>query len=238
MRLDKYLCECTAGVKGVTRSEAKKKIKSGRVTVDGEVCKKAEFNVDEENSIVTLDGNELSYEKFSYFLLYKPAGCVTAITDNRYPTVMDYIEDEDMKKGLAPVGRLDLDTEGLLLITNDGALTHKLISPSHHVPKCYEAVLDKAVPKDAIARMKEGIDIGDDKPTLPAELIIDENDSCHAFLTIYEGRYHQVKRMFEAFGCTVTYLKRLSMGPLSLSDLEKGAYRRLTDEEKELLFTV
>lgn len=228
MRLDKFLCETT----GVSRSDAKKLAKAGRVLVDGVVAKSGDTNIRESSQTVSLDGEELCYEKFRYYILNKPAGCVTALSDNRYPTVMEYLKGENLKD-LAPVGRLDLDTEGLLLITNDGQLGHRLLSPAHHVPKTYLARLDKPVPKEAVELMKVGLDIGDDKPTLPAELVIDESDDMLATLTITEGRFHQVKRMFEAVGCTVTYLKRLSFGRLTLGDLALGEYKKIDVSEVE-----
>ena len=153
--------------------------------------------------------------------------------DNVHKTVMEYFPDDIRAKDIAPVGRLDLDTEGLLLFTNDGPLTHHLLSPTHHIPKTYYAILDKEVPESAVELFKSGVDIGDDKPTLPAELVILSDKE--AELTIHEGRFHQVKRMFEAVGCTVTYLKRLSMGSLTLEELQKGEYRKLTEEEVKTL---
>ena len=166
-----------------------------------------------------------------YYLFHKPAGCVTAKTDRLHKTVMDYFPDEIRKK-CSPVGRLDLDTEGLLLITNDGALTHHLLSPAHQIKKTYFALLDNPVPADSIRQFETGIDIGDDKPTLPAELILleseDGQDGFPVELTISEGRFHQVKRMFAAVGCNVLYLKRLSMGNLTLENLPKGEYRKLS----------
>jgi len=158
---------------------------------------------------------------------------VTAKQDNVHKTVMDYFPEDVKVKDIAPVGRLDLDTEGLLLFTNDGLLTHHLLSPTHHIPKTYYAILDKEVPETAVEAFKNGVDIGDDKPTLPADLVILSEKE--AELTIHEGRFHQVKRMFEAVGCTVTYLKRLSMGTLTLGDLQKGEYRRLTEVEVHAL---
>jgi 16S rRNA pseudouridine516 synthase len=155
---------------------------------------------------------------------------------------MEYFPEDIRAKDIAPVGRLDLDTEGLLLFTNDGPLTHHLLSPTHHIPKTYYAILDKEVPEAAIELFENGVDIGDDKLTLPAELTIfpvkaneTGEDMYSAELTIHEGRFHQVKRMFEAVGCTVTYLKRLSMGGLTLGELKKGEYRKLTGEEIQIL---
>ena len=225
LRIDKYLADCGLG----TRSEVKKYIKAKQITVNGEVVVKPEQKIDENVDEVSFKGQLICYEKYVYYLLHKPAGCVTAKQDNVHKTVMEYFPEDIRAKDIAPVGRLDLDTEGLLLFTNDGPLTHHLLSPTHHIPKTYYAVLDKEVPVSAIEQFKEGVDIGDDKPTLPAELVILSEKE--AELTIHEGRFHQVKRMFEAVGCTVTYLKRLSMGTLTLGDLRKGGYRKLTEEE-------
>ena len=229
MRMDKYLADCGVG----TRSEVKKYIKAKQITLNGQIVSKADVKIDENNDVVCFRGKEIRYEKYVYYLFHKPSGCVTAKQDNVHKTVMEYFPEDVLTKDIAPVGRLDLDTEGLLLFTNDGPLTHHLLSPTHHIPKTYYAILDKEVPKEAVLKFKEGVDIKDDKPTLPAELKILPNNS--AELTICEGRFHQVKRMFEAVGCKVIYLKRLSMGELTLGELEKGAYRRLTEEEIEKL---
>lgn len=229
LRIDKYLADCGIG----TRSEAKKYIKAKQITVNGEVISKPEVKIDENTDLVCFKGNPISYEKYVYYVLHKPAGCVTSKQDNVHKTVMEYFPEDIRAKDISPVGRLDLDTEGLLLFTNDGSLTHHLLSPTHHIPKTYYAVLDKDVPNEAIKLFQKGVDIGDDKLTLPAELVILSDNE--AELTIHEGRFHQVKRMFEAVGCTVTYLKRLSMGSLILGDLEKGEYRKLTAEEVEAL---
>ena len=238
LRIDKYLADCGLG----TRSEVKKHIKSKLITVNGEVVGKPELKIDENLDVVCFKGQPITYEKYVYYLFHKPAGCVTAKQDNVHKTVMDYFSDDIKAKDISPVGRLDLDTEGLLLFTNDGALTHHLLSPTHHIPKTYYAILDKEVPLEAVQQFKEGVDIGDDKLTLPAELEIlpvtineDNNNIYSAELTIHEGRFHQVKRMFEAVGCTVIYLKRLSMGSLVLGDWEKGEFRKLTEEEVEEL---
>ena len=234
VRIDKYLADCSIG----TRSEVKKYIKAKQITVNGEVVAKPEQKIDENADVICFKGQPITYEKYVYYLLHKPAGCVTAKQDNVHKTVMEYFPDEIRAKDIAPVGRLDLDTEGLLLFTNDGPLTHHLLSPTHHIPKTYYAVLDKEVPESAVELFQNGVDIGDDKPTLPAELVIlpifvnEAREKVYsAELTVHEGRFHQVKRMFEAIGCTVTYLKRLSMGSLTLGNLEKGEYRKLTEEE-------
>ena len=238
LRIDKYLADCGIG----TRSEVKKYIKAKQITVNGEIVAKPEQKIDENVDEVCFKGQSITYEKYVYYLFHKPAGCVTAKQDNVHKTVMEYFPDDIRAKDIAPVGRLDLDTEGLLLFTNDGPLTHHLLSPTHHIPKTYYAILDKEVPETAVELFKSGVDIGDDKLTLPAELIIlpmsvnDAGDKMYsAELTIHEGRFHQVKRMFEAVGCTVTYLKRISMGTLTLGGLQKGEYRKLTEEEVNTL---
>lgn len=238
LRIDKYLADCGLG----TRSEVKKYIKAKQITVNGEIVTKPEQKIDENVDKVCFKGQSIVYEKYVYYLYHKPTGCVTAKQDNVHKTVMEYFPEDVRAKDIAPVGRLDLDTEGLLLFTNDGPLTHHLLSPSHHIPKTYYAVLDREVPVSAVELFKEGVDIGDDKPTLPAELVIlpvsvdeDGNIVYSAELTIHEGRFHQVKRMFEAVGCTVTYLKRLSMGSLKLDNLQIGEYRKLTEEEIKLI---
>lgn len=237
LRIDKYLADCGIG----TRSEVKKYIKNKQITVNGEVIAKPDVKIDENADEVYFKGEKIIYEKYVYYLFHKPAGCVTAKQDNLHKTVMDYFPSE-LQKIIAPVGRLDLDTEGLLLLTNDGDLTHHLLSPAHHIPKTYYAILDKPVPTEAVELFKKGIDIGDEKLTLPAELTIldpticvntqgDSGEIFTAELTIHEGRFHQVKRMFEAVGCKVVYLKRLSMGKLLLGDLPIGEYRKLSKEE-------
>lgn len=233
MRLDKFLCACRVG----TRSEVKKYIRQSLVTVNGQTAAKPEDKVDESSDIICFRGKPLQYEQYRYYLLHKPAGCVTAVTDATHQTVMDLFP-ADIRGGLSPVGRLDRDTEGLLLITNDGEFTHHILSPSHHIPKTYLAELDYALPEDAVARFKEGLDIGDEDLTLPAELelldpYVHENGYVRhrALVTIHEGRYHQVKRMFHAVGCKVLYLKRLSIGNLTLDGLGSGDFRRLTEQE-------
>ena len=252
MRLDKYLADCGIG----TRSEVKKYVKAKQISVNGEVVSKADMKIGENTDEVRFKGQLIMYEKYVYYLFHKPAGCVTAKQDNLHKTVMDYFPEEIRTKDIAPVGRLDLDTEGLLLLTNDGPLTHHLLSPTHHIPKTYYAILDKEVPSSAIEYFEKGVDIGDEKLTLPAQLKIlpvrmaDEMKSddrkkekigsavsspiYSAELTIHEGRFHQVKRMFEAVGCKVLYLKRLSMGNLVLGDLQVGEYRKL--DSSELVF--
>ena len=228
MRLDKFLTQAAE----LTRSEAKQKIKKGSVTVNGEVVKKAEMKVSSEDAIC-LDGEVVTYEKYRYIMLHKPAGVVSATEDAQCQTVLDLITEG--RKGLFPVGRLDKDTEGLLLITNDGELSHNLLSPTKHVDKTYYVELNGDLIDSDIELFKKGLDIGEKNLTKPAILKILEKRST-ALITITEGKYHQVKRMFQAIGLTVTFLKRLTMGPLKLDEnLKPGEYRKLTVSEVEAL---
>lgn len=229
MRLDRFLSECGKG----TRSEVKTYIKKGNVTINGSVVKDNSTKVDVEEDRVCLFGSECIYEKFLYFMLNKPQGCVSATRDGLSTTVLEYLEGEKTK-GLFPVGRLDKDTEGFLLITNDGALGHDLLSPKKHVDKTYIAQVDKSLSEEDMRAFEAGVDIGDDDLTLPAS--IEDMGSMAYKVVIHEGRYHQIKRMFEAFGSHVTALKRVSMGDVRLDEkLAPGEYRRLTEEEISLL---
>ena len=232
MRLDKYLAEMGAG----TRSEVKKLVRAGRVTINGAVAEKPEQKVDPETDTVCLDGEALLYAAYEYYLFHKPAGCVSATEDKIHKTVMDYLTDT-LRDDLFPVGRLDIDTEGLLLITNDGTLAHELLSPAHHVKKTYYARVAGRVTEEDARLFQQGVDIGEEKLTKPAELVIlTSGEESEIELTITEGKFHQVKRMFQAVGKEVVYLKRLSMGPLTLPEtLLPGEYRALTQEELMLL---
>lgn len=232
IRLDKYLADMGMG----TRSELKKMIRSGRVQIDGVPAKKPEEKVNIESQTVTLDGKSVVYQTMEYYMLHKPAGVVSATKDKKEKTVLDLI-DGQKRKDLFPVGRLDKDTEGLLLITNDGDLAHRLLAPGKHVDKVYFAHIDGRVTEEDIQQFAEGLDIGDEDLTLPAKLeILVSAEESEILLTIQEGRFHQVKRMFEAVGKKVTYLKRMSMGSLVLDEhLKKGEYRPLTKEELEKL---
>lgn len=228
IRLDKYLAEMQIG----TRSEVKKLIRAGKVRVGGTICTKADEKFEPEQ-IEVMVGNELvNYEAYEYFMLNKPKGCVSATEDSRYPTVLDYIT-EHKRGDLFPVGRLDLDTEGLMLITNDGVLAHELLGPAKHIPKTYEAKIDGIVTDADVEAFASGMDIGEKKPLKPAELVIlKANAISHVRVTIYEGKYHQIKRMFETIGKPVLTLKRISMGALTLDEqLKPGEYRALTEEE-------
>ena len=235
IRMDKYLADMGIG----TRQEVKKYMKQGRVTVDGELVKKPETKVDIEKSKVCFDGREVLYEQYEYYMLHKPAGVISATEDNRCETVIDLIESKK-RKDLFPVGRLDKDTEGLLLITNDGALAHRLLSPKKHVDKCYFARIQGRVTQEDVEAFSKGVNIGtsqEEEWTMPGKLVIEKSDAISEIrLTIQEGKFHQVKRMFEAVGKEVNYLKRESMGTLVLDEtLKPGEYRKLTEEELKSL---
>ena len=229
IRLDKFLCEMEIG----TRSQVKDMIKKGQVSVDGEVIKKADFKFDEKTTRVCVNEKEISYQKFFYYMLNKQAGVVSATTDNHDKTVLDLLK-EAPGKDLFPVGRLDKDTEGLLLITNDGELSHNLLSPKKHVEKIYLVETAEVVTSNMVQALEKGVDIGEEKLTLPAKVKMLEDKKIE--LTITEGKFHQVKRMLKAVENEVTYLKRLSMGSLMLDEcLKLGEYRNLTEKEVDEL---
>ena len=232
MRLDKYLAEMGVG----TRQEVKKQIRQGKAAVNGTVVKAADTKIDETSDEVTISGRNISYVSYEYYMLNKPAGVVSATEDRRDTTVIDLIK-EKKRKDLFPVGRLDKDTEGLLLITNDGDLAHRLLAPKKHVDKVYYAKIDGMVTEEDVKRFAEGIDIGaeEEEMTRPAKLdIMKSAEESEIRLTVHEGKFHQVKRMFLAVGKEVTYLKRERMGTLCLDEnLKPGEYRLLTEEEIE-----
>ncbi|MBR4168367.1 MAG: rRNA pseudouridine synthase [Lachnospiraceae bacterium] len=245
VRLEKYLADAGIG----TRSQIKEYLKHGRVTVDGVKCTDGSRREDYAALSVCFDGNPITCEAFVYYLLNKPQGCVSATKDALSDTVVELLKGVNTK-GLFPVGRLDKDTEGLLLITNDGQLAHRLLSPKKHVEKMYYVNLDKPLAEADRLRIEDCIDIGDEKPCLPAKVVYadyimsttcgvagsgvmstDEAGAGHGtavYITITEGRYHQVKRMFAACGYEVTYLKRISMGSLSLpAGLNPGEFIKI-----------
>ena len=231
IRLDKFLSEMS----GWTRSEVKKIVRTGSVTVDGNEVKKPETKIAEKLSIVRVDGRQIKYNKYEYYMLNKPKGFVSATTDREHKTVVDIISSSE-KKDLFPVGRLDIDTEGLLLITNDGELAHRLLAPKNHVEKTYYVEVSGILDDADVDAVEKGLDIGEEKNTIPAKMEIlktdIQNNISSCYLTIHEGKFHQVKRMMKKLGKTVTYLKRVSMGSLILdSKLKKGNYRKLTEQE-------
>ncbi len=227
MRLDKYLANSGVG----TRSIVKRLIKDKRVKVNGEIVKSDSFNVDETKDIVLFDDFKVNYKEFYYILLNKPQGYVSAVIDNVYPPVTDLLEEYKFVH-LFPVGRLDVDTTGALLLTNDGDLAHKLISPKYHVDKVYKVKVDKTINPDLVSLFKEGIDLDGEK-LMPADLVI-LNDK-EAKLTLHQGKFHQVKRMFKKFGYEVLSLERTQFDFLTIDGLGLGEYRELTLEEEERL---
>ena len=231
LRLDKYLADMSIG----TRTEVKKLISKGLVTVNGSTVKKPETKIDTDKDEVTCNGADVTYAEYEYYMLNKPQGVISATEDPNQETVLDLISSK--RKDLFPVGRLDKDTEGRLLITNDGQLAHRLLAPGKHVDKVYYAKIDGRVTDEDVEAFKEGLDIGDDKKTLPGFLkILSSGEMSEIELTIHEGRFHQVKRMFQAVGKEVVFLKRLSMGNLSLDPaLKPGEYKELKKDEIDRL---
>ncbi|HTG71389.1 MAG TPA: pseudouridine synthase [Candidatus Udaeobacter sp.] len=238
MRIDKLLAHMGLG----TRSEIKKAVKFGKVNVDGQVVKDSGLIVNPDVAEVVFDGEPVVYRDVVYFMLNKPQGVISATEDGRERTVIDLLEPQDRLREPFPVGRLDKDTVGLLLLTNDGQLAHELLSPRKHVAKTYEALVLGNVGEEDKHLFTAGVTLDDGYVTMPADLQINgieqrENETFSTIsLTIMEGKFHQVKRMFEAVGKKVVYLKRVSMGPLKLDEsLPEGSYRELSDEEVELL---
>ena len=237
MRLDKFLTEMKQG----SRSQVKELIRKGRVTVDGCVCRNAEEKIDPDCQQICLDQETVGWAAVEYYLLNKPQGVVSATEDPKYPTVVDIIGDAK-RKDLFPVGRLDIDTEGLLLLTNDGALAHELLSPKKHVDKVYFARVRGKLDSDMEMRMEAGMVLTDGTRVRPAQISMErrwregDDDLCEARLTIHEGKFHQVKRMLAARGKPVLYLERIKMGNLTLDqDLPRGKFRFLRTEELENL---
>ena len=232
-RIDKILSNLGYG----SRSELKKFCKNGLVKVNGKVINNPGVQVDVENDEIIFDGEKVTYKEFIYLMLNKPDGYISATFDKRDPIVLDLIDKEDLVFEPFPVGRLDKDTEGLLVLTNDGQLAHRVLSPKKHVPETYYAKIEGIVTEEDIKAFAKGVTLDDGYETMPAELIILKSDEISEIeLTIHEGKFHQVKRMFESVDKKVIYLKRLSMGKLKLDEnLELGEYRELTDEEVKMI---
>jgi len=233
LRIDKMLANMGFG----TRKEVKKLLKSGVVKIDGMIVKDPKTQVNPSEQVVTVRGEEVEYKEFIYLMMNKPPGVISATEDMAEETVIDLLEEEDRVFAPFPVGRLDKDTEGLLLLTNDGQLAHQLLSPKKHVPKTYFAVIDGEVTEEDIESFRHGIVLDDGYKTKPAELIILKSGlRSDVEVTITEGKFHQIKRMFRALGKRVVYLKRIQMGPLALDpSLEVGEYRELTEKEVKML---
>lgn len=234
MRLDKCLADCGLG----TRSEVKSLLKAKRITVNGKVVNNGKVQVNPETDEILFDGEKIQYEEFVYIMMNKPKGVVSATEDNLHKTVLDLIDPLYFKKGVFPVGRLDIDTHGLLLLTNDGELAHRLLSPKKHVTKIYQARVEGVMtPEDATA-FEKGIVLSDGTECMPARLDILSTAQDESIVQIHlkEGKFHQVKRMVKACGKTVVDLQRLTMGPLKLDEsLALGESRPLTEEELESL---
>ena len=226
-RIDKVLSNLGYG----SRSELKKICKNGLVKVNGKVINNPGVQVDVENDEIIFNGEKVTYKEFIYLMLNKPDGYISATFDKRDPIVLDLVFEP------FPVGRLDKDTEGLLVLTNDGQLAHRVLSPKKHVPKTYYAKIEGVVTEDDIKAFAKGVTLDDGYETMPAELVILKSDEISEIeLTIHEGKFHQVKRMFESVDKKVIYLKRLSMGKLQLDkNLALGEYRELTDEEIKMI---
>ncbi|HBG5346069.1 TPA: rRNA pseudouridine synthase [Clostridioides difficile] len=232
-RIDKILSNLGYG----SRSEIKKYCKQGSVVVNGSEVSNPGTQVDTENDEILFNGEEVIYREYIYLMMNKPDGYISATTDKYDPTVLDLIDLSYLAFEPFPVGRLDKDTEGLLVLTNDGKLSHRVLSPKKHVPKTYYAKIDGVVTEEDVEAFAEGVVLDDGYKTMPSQLnILKSDDESEIELTIHEGKFHQVKRMFESVGKKVVYLKRLSMGNLKLDEsLELGEYRELTDEEVKLI---
>ena len=233
MRVDKLL----SNVGVASRAELKKYCKQGLISVNGKVINNPGVQVDSENDEVMFNGEKIVYREFVYIMLNKPDGYISATFDKYDPIVLDLIDKSYLVFEPFPVGRLDKDTEGLLVLTNDGQLAHRVLSPKKHVPKTYYAKIQGKVTQEDILAFEKGVVLDDGYETMPSQLKILKSDEMSEIeLTIHEGKFHQVKRMFESVGKKVVYLKRLSMGKLKLDEsLELGAYRELTEEEVKLI---
>jgi len=234
MRIDKCLADCGLG----TRSEVKSLLKAKRITVNGKVVTNGKVQVNPETDEILFDGETIQYEEFVYIMMNKPKGVVSATEDNLHKTVLDLIDPLYFKKGVFPVGRLDIDTHGLLLLTNDGELAHRLLSPKKHVTKIYQARVEGVMTEEDAVAFEKGIVLSDGTECMPARLDILSTTQDESFVQIHlkEGKFHQVKRMVKACGKTVVDLQRLTMGPLKFDEsLALGESRPLTEEELESL---
>ncbi len=232
-RLDKILVSQNIG----SRREVQKLIRSGKVTVNGELCTKPETKLDAENDSISVNGQALGYSEHLYIMMNKPAGVLSASTDKHERTVIDLLPNEYKRKGLFPAGRLDKDTEGLLIITDDGDFAHRMLSPKKHVEKRYIAQLDGEIKDETIKKFEQGIVFADGTRCLPAKLEIYNNDKKYGLVTICEGKFHQVKKMFSCCGLNVVHLQRISIGKLCLDGkLPIGASKILTNLDIKLIF--
>lgn len=234
-RLDKIVAlNC-----GVSRTDAKKLIKNGAVSVNGAVVLKGEASVDPQADSISVNGKSINIKEHVYIMLNKPSGVISASNDPNEKTVVDLVPEKLFRRSLAPCGRLDKDTTGLLILSDDGDFVHRIISPAHHVYKTYIARLDKPLSPESVKLLESGITLGDGTQCLPAKIrTFTENSGYYAEIKIREGKYHQVKRMCAACGSTVTALDRIAAGKLKLDPaLERGECRELTEEEINMIFT-
>ncbi len=231
MRLDRFLSDM--GV--LTRSESKRAVRAGAVSVNGATARKSDLCIDPEHDTVMYKGEKVEYERFTYIMLNKPKGYISATDDKRKKTVLELIEPRLASRELFPCGRLDIDTTGLLILTNDGQLAHALLSPKHHAEKVYRFSTDARLPSDAPDRVREGLELLDGYECLSAELELDAEGN-GGYITLREGKYHQIKRMAQALGCEIVELERVAFGGVELDrSLQRGEYRALTPEEIALL---
>ncbi len=234
MRIDKFLSNMGYG----SRKQIKIMAAKNKITINGDRVKSCSTHIDPQKDIVIVNNEKVEYKPYVYIMMNKPAGVISASEDKRHKTILDLIGEEFSHYELHPIGRLDKDTEGLIILTNDGKLTHDLLSPKKHIPKTYYAKIDSFVDEADIIAFSKGININDEYTTMPAklEIIQTDNEQSEVIITICEGKYHQIKRMFIAKGKNVTYLKRIQMNNLQLDpSLELGNYRELTNTELELL---
>lgn len=234
-RLDKII----ASQGKLSRSEVKKLVKEGRVTLDGLTVKSSDVKADPSSSVICIDGENISYKKHIYLMLNKPKGVISATDDKSQKTVIDLVPEEFFRQGLFPAGRLDGDTTGFVLITDDGDFAHRILSPKNHILKTYHAVLERTVTDEDILSFKEGIELKDGTLCLEAQVSMINSEPPVAEIKIHEGKYHQVKRMFAALGNKVLELRRTKMGGLSLDEaLAEGQCREITDEELKMITEV
>ena len=230
MRIDRFLSDM--GI--ASRRESAAAAKRGQITVDGVVVRDPSKHIDPERVSLTYMGRVISYQKYVYVMLNKPDGYISATDDPRQKTVLELLDDRLKKRGLFPCGRLDIDTLGLLILTDDGQTAHRLISPKHHAEKVYKFGCANELSDDDISRLENGVDLDDGYHTLPAKVRYEGEKT--GYITLTEGKYHQIKRMFAAVGNKITYLERVSFGGVILDEsLERGEYRYLTEDEKKLL---
>ena len=231
MRLDKFMSDM--GV--LSRSECKRAVRAGLISVNGTVALKSELPVDPDRDTIIYRGERIEYEEFTYVMLNKPQGYISATDDKRKQTVLDLLEPRLAARGLFPCGRLDIDTTGLLILTNDGPLAHALLSPKHHAEKVYRFVCDVCLPADAPERVRAGLVLEDGYECLSAELVLDD-EGAGGYITLREGKFHQIKRMAHTLGSEITELERVEFAGVRLdASLGRGEYRLLTPEEIELL---